>query len=63
LYRDQGRNLENARNKLRDLLLSCQDPTKLRRPSKPSRRSKLRRLEGKRREGDKKRLRKPPEGT
>jgi ribosome-associated protein len=53
--RDQFRNLEDAREKLRDLVLRALVRPVSRRPTKPSRASKARRLDEKRRQGDKKR--------
>ena len=46
--RDQRRNLEDARDKVRALLLQAQDEPKPRRKTKPTRGSVERRMEGKR---------------
>jgi ribosome-associated protein len=46
-YRDQPRNIESCRNKLKDLLLSVLKAPKKRRPTKPTRGSKVRRLKTK----------------
>ncbi|HTJ82829.1 MAG TPA: alternative ribosome rescue aminoacyl-tRNA hydrolase ArfB [Polyangiaceae bacterium] len=55
--RDQGRNLEDAREKLRDLVLRALVVPKRRRATKPTFGSKQRRLSDKKRHGDKKRAR------
>lgn len=54
-YRDQGRNLDDVRQKLVNLLLSCQSPPKKRKPTRPTKASKRRRLDEKSRQGQKKR--------
>ena len=59
-FRDQGRNIADSLNKLRELILAAATPPKKRRKTKPSKRSKERRLESKRRNSDKKQSRKPP---
>lgn len=53
--RDQPRNLEDAREKLRELILRALVVPRPRRATKPSRSSKRRRVDDKRRQGDKKR--------
>jgi ribosome-associated protein len=55
--RDQPRNLEDAREKLRALVLRALVPPRPRKATKPSRASKRRRVDEKRRQGDKKRER------
>jgi ribosome-associated protein len=55
--RDQARNLEDAREKLRDLVLRALVVPKRRRATKPTFGSKQRRLSDKKRQGDKKRAR------
>ncbi len=50
-YRTQTRNLEDAFDKLADLLAAAQHVPKARRPTKPSRSVKRRRLAGKRKRG------------
>lgn len=55
--RDQRHNLEEALQKLRALILKALTPPKRRRPTKPTRGSKERRLAGKRVHSDKKRRR------
>lgn len=56
-YRSQRRNLEDAREKLRAIVLQALHVPTLRRPSRPSKASQRRRIEKKRRLGDKKRSR------
>lgn len=60
-HRSQHRNREAARSRLRKLVRGALQRQKRRKPTKPSRASKRRRLEEKRRHSEKKRLRKPPE--
>ncbi|MEO0324556.1 MAG: alternative ribosome rescue aminoacyl-tRNA hydrolase ArfB [Myxococcota bacterium] len=57
--RSQSGNLEAARTRLRALVLEALTPPKRRRPTKPSRGAKRRRLDAKRRQSDKKRARRP----
>jgi ribosome-associated protein len=59
LTRDQGRNLEDAREKLRLLILKALEREKPRRPTRPSRAAKERRLVEKRQHSDRKRQRRP----
>ena len=47
LTRDQGRNLEDAREKVRALIAAAQVVPKARRPTRPSRAAKARRVDGK----------------
>lgn len=56
-FRDQQRNREDARARLIELLRAATVAPKKRRPTKPTKASKERRLEGKKRAGDIKRLR------
>jgi len=56
-HRAQPQNLEDCRQKLREMLLECQAPPTKRVPSRPTLGSKKRRLEEKNRQGQKKRLR------
>jgi ribosome-associated protein len=58
--RDQGRNVEDCFEKLRSLILAAANPPKARRPSRPTRASKLRRLEQKQQRSTTKQLRKKP---
>jgi ribosome-associated protein len=53
--RDRGKNLEDARAKLRALILQALPPPKPRKETRPTRGSRERRLEGKRRQSEKKR--------
>jgi ribosome-associated protein len=55
--RSQHRNREIALERLRDLLLEAVKPRKKRRPTRPTRASKERRLEHKRQRGERKRNR------
>jgi ribosome-associated protein len=55
--RDQRQNLEDARDKLRSLVLAALVRPKKRRPTKPSRRATQRRLDEKQRQGSLKRQR------
>jgi ribosome-associated protein len=57
--RSQARNLELARQRLRELLLSALREPKRRRPTRPTQKSRARRLDDKRREGEKKARRRP----
>ena len=56
-FRDQPRNLEDARQKVRALVARALARPKDRRASRPTAASRRRRLEGKRRSSEKKRLR------
>ncbi|MCM2371325.1 alternative ribosome rescue aminoacyl-tRNA hydrolase ArfB [Aporhodopirellula aestuarii] len=58
--RDQIRNLADARSRLVAMLLECRVPPKTRTPTRPTLGSKKRRVEGKRRQSQKKRLRGNP---
>jgi len=60
-HRERGRNLEEARQRLASLLRTGLQVPKQRKPTKPTRASKRRRLEAKRRRGDLKRSRRPRE--
>jgi ribosome-associated protein len=56
-YRDQGRNTQDCLDKLKEMLVSVAVPPKKRRPTKPSRASKERRLKAKTEHADKKKSR------
>jgi len=56
-YRDQGRNIDDCLEKLRELLVQAATAPKRRRPTRPSRASKERRLESKRVVSERKRAR------
>ena len=53
-YRDQPRNLADARYRLAQMLLECREPAKKRRPTKPTVGSRRRRKEAKQRHSQKK---------
>jgi ribosome-associated protein len=56
-FRDQGRNVADCLNKLRDLILAVATAPKKRKPTKPTRGSRERRLQGKRQKSEKKQSR------
>lgn len=58
--RDQGRNIEDCRERLRELILRAATPPKARRATRPTLASKTRRIEAKSRRSDVKRNRRPP---
>lgn len=58
-HRERGRNLEEARQRLAALLCSGLQMPRKRKPTKPTRASKRRRLDAKRKRGDLKRSRRP----
>jgi len=55
--RDQKRNLEDARERLRGLILASLDPPKRRKKTKPSRAAKRRRMDAKKKRSDVKKTR------
>ena len=57
--RDQGRNLEEARERVRQAILKALVPPTPRRATRPTRASQVRRLDSKRRTAERKRGRKP----
>lgn len=57
-HREQHRNLEDARDRLADLIRRALRPPKKRKKTKPSRRQKQKRLDNKKHRSEKKRLRK-----
>lgn len=59
-YRDQPRNVADARGKLAAMLRECEFAPKTRTPTRRTRGSQLRRLDAKKRRGQKKALRKRP---
>jgi ribosome-associated protein len=59
--RDQSRNLEDAREKLAALVKSALTPPKKRRPTKPSRAAKARRVDDKKKRSETKQARKTPD--
>jgi ribosome-associated protein len=58
-YRTQERNRQDAIDRLVELIRRAARKPKVRRPTRPTAKSKRRRLEAKRRRSEKKRLRKP----
>ena len=59
--RDQGRNVADCLEKVRELVLAAARPPKARRPSKPTLGSKIRRVESKLKRSTTKQLRRKPE--
>lgn len=59
--RDQGRNVEDCRDKLRELVLAASRPPKVRRPTKPTLGSQIRRVESKAKRSAAKKLRRRPD--
>ena len=59
--RDQSRNLEDARARLREMVARALVTPKRRRKTRPTRGSQVRRLDSKRKEGEKKRARRGEE--
>jgi ribosome-associated protein len=59
-FRDQGRNVEDCRARLREMVREALTPPRPRRPTKPSRAAKLRRLEAKRQQSQRKARRRRP---
>lgn len=60
-HRSQHRNREAARDRLASMVRSAMQPPKIRRPTRPSKSAKRRRVDDKRHRGEVKRLRKPPD--
>jgi len=56
-FRDQARNVDDCLSKLREFILEVAEPPKPRKPTKPTRGSIRRRLDNKRKKGDKKQSR------
>lgn len=59
-FRDQGRNVADCLTKLQELILEIVNPPKVRKPTRPTRGSKRRRLNNKRKQSEKKDLRRKP---
>ncbi len=59
-FRDQGRNVADCLGKLREMILDVATAPKSRKPTSPSRASRRRRVQDKRRQAEKKRLRRRP---
>ncbi len=58
MYRDQKRNKEECIQRLEQMIAQVARPPKRRKPTKPSKASKNRRLDSKKRQGEKKQMRK-----
>lgn len=56
-YRSQEQNREDARNRLKTLILGVAIPRKIRKPTKPTKKAKQRRLDSKKRQSRRKALR------
>ncbi len=61
-FRDQGRNVEDCREKLRGMILEVLHPPRPRKRTKPSRGAHERRLAAKKRQAARKSQRRPPGG-
>jgi ribosome-associated protein len=61
-FRDQGRNVADCLEKLRQLILTVALRPKLRKPTKPTKASRTRRLNDKQANARRKQLRRPPRG-
>ncbi|MBM4077256.1 MAG: aminoacyl-tRNA hydrolase, partial [Planctomycetes bacterium] len=61
-FRDQPRNVADCLEKLRELIAAVAKPPAKRRPSKPTKASKLRRVSDKRLQSARKKLRQKPGG-
>ncbi len=61
LTRDQGRNVEDCLEKVREIVLAAAKPPKTRRASRPTLASKVRRVESKQRRSSTKKLRQKPD--
>ena len=59
--RDQGRNIADCLDKLRQMILDASRPPKVRRPTRPTKGSQERRVEAKSRRSDVKKLRRKPD--
>ena len=59
-FRDQGRNVADCLSKLRAMVLAVATPPRQRKATRPTGASRRRRIEDKRRTGDKKQARRPP---
>jgi ribosome-associated protein len=59
-YRDQGRNVEDCRAKLREMVLRALQPPRPRKATRPTRASKQRRLDAKRQQAQRKATRRKP---
>jgi ribosome-associated protein len=59
-YRDQGRNVEDCRTRLREMILEVLHPPRPRKATKPSRGARERRLAAKKHQAARKSRRRPP---
>ncbi len=59
-YRDAGRNVSDCLDKLREIVAAAARTPKPRKPTRPTKASVRRRLDGKRRKSEKKQARRPP---
>ncbi len=59
-FRDQAKNIEDCRDKLRQMILEALHPPRPRKPTRPSRGSSLHRLAAKRRQSERKAGRREP---
>ncbi|MCA9264345.1 MAG: aminoacyl-tRNA hydrolase [Planctomycetales bacterium] len=59
-FRDQGRNVADCLNKLRDMIAAVATPPKQRKATRPSKGSKMRRLKNKQEQSEKKQRRRSP---
>jgi ribosome-associated protein len=59
-YRDQGRNVADCIERLRQMILQVATPPVKRRPTKPTRGSQRRRIQNKKQNSDKKKMRRRP---
>ncbi len=59
-FRDQGKNIDDCRERLRQMILQALHPPRPRKATRPSRGSKLRRLDEKRRQAQRKEARRKP---
>jgi ribosome-associated protein len=59
-FRDQAKNIEDCRDKLRQMILQALHPPRPRKATRPSKGSKLRRLDAKRRQSERKAARRKP---
>jgi ribosome-associated protein len=60
-FRDQGRNVADCLEKLREMIAGVAEPRKARKATRPTRASRQRRLDDKKRKSDRKRQRRKPD--
>jgi len=61
-FRDQAKNIDDCRERLRQMVIEALHPPKPRRPTKPTKASKRRRVEAKRQQSQRKAGRRKPSG-